>query len=70
MREKLLPLQPNQRLREWVKVGRASRGRGALLRGDERVIRLMQDLPFKLIQAVRLPGQTGGLHNEVRSSSS
>jgi hypothetical protein len=65
MRERLLPLQPNRRLREWVKVGRASRGKGALLGGDEGVIRLMQDLPFRLIQAVRLPGQTGGLDNEV-----
>jgi hypothetical protein len=65
MRERLLPLQPNQRLREWVKVGRGSRGEGALLEGDEGVIRLMQDLPFRLIQAVRLRGQTEGLDNEV-----
>jgi hypothetical protein len=65
MRERLLPLRPNRRLREWVKVDCVSRGKGALLGGDEGVIRLMQDLPFRLIQVVRLPAQRGGLDNEV-----
>jgi hypothetical protein len=65
MRKRLLSLQPNRRLREWVKVDRASRGKGALLGGNEGVIKLMQDLPFRLIQAVRLRWETGGLDNEV-----
>ena len=65
MVDKLLPLQQERRLREWVQQARASRGRGVLLGGDEGVIRLMQELPFQLIHAVRLPGQTGGLQNEV-----
>ena len=65
MVDKLLPLQNERRLREWVQQARASRGRGVLLGGDEGVIRLMKELPFQLIHAVRLPGQTGGLQTEV-----
>ena len=42
MVDKLLPLQNDRRLKEWVQQARASRGRGAMLGGDEGVIRLMQ----------------------------
>ena len=56
--EKLLPLQNQRRLKEWVEQARAGRAGGALRGGDEGVIRLMRTVPFSLIQAVQLPGQT------------
>ena len=63
--EKLLPLQNQRRLKEWVEQARAGRAGGALRGGDEGVIRLMRTVPFSFIQAVQLPGQTTTLQGAV-----
>jgi hypothetical protein len=63
--EKLLPLQNSRRLKEWVDQSKVGRANGALRGGDEGVIRLRRTLPFSLIQAVHLPGQTSELEGAV-----
>lgn len=63
--EKLLPLQNQRRLKEWVEQARSGRASGALRGGDEGVIRLMRTVPFSFIQAVLLPGQTTMLDGGV-----